>query len=85
MSFFSLLLFVPVNFYFLQNYGGEDLGAVQMLKHGYIQVLSQISFVLQVVNYWAEKGISGFTVFKYRLKRVEGQPVLTTNQVSFLF
>ncbi|XP_075106687.1 histone-lysine N-methyltransferase, H3 lysine-9 specific SUVH4 [Nicotiana tabacum] len=37
----------------------------------------------RVVNYWAEKGISGFTVFKYRLKRVEGQPVLTTNQVHF--
>ncbi|KAK4346150.1 hypothetical protein RND71_032489 [Anisodus tanguticus] len=34
----------------------------------------------KVVNHWAEKGISGFTVFKFRLKRVEGQPVLTTNQ-----
>ncbi|KAJ8546473.1 hypothetical protein K7X08_019056 [Anisodus acutangulus] len=37
----------------------------------------------KVVNHWAEKGISGFTVFKFRLKRVEGQPVLTTNQVHF--
>ncbi|XP_062105321.1 histone-lysine N-methyltransferase, H3 lysine-9 specific SUVH4 [Humulus lupulus] len=39
----------------------------------------------KVVQYWAEKGISGFTVFKYRLKRLEGQPLLTTNQVQFSF
>ncbi|KAJ4729557.1 histone-lysine N-methyltransferase, H3 lysine-9 specific SUVH4 [Melia azedarach] len=38
----------------------------------------------KVVQYWAEKGISGFTVFKYRLKRLEGQPILTTNQVRFI-
>ncbi|MED6220910.1 Histone-lysine N-methyltransferase, H3 lysine-9 specific suvh4 [Stylosanthes scabra] len=37
----------------------------------------------QVVKYWAEKGISGFTVYKFRLRRIEGQPVLTTNQVYF--
>ncbi|XP_015063424.1 histone-lysine N-methyltransferase, H3 lysine-9 specific SUVH4 isoform X1 [Solanum pennellii] len=37
----------------------------------------------KVVNYWAEKGISGFTVYKFRLKRIKGQPVLTTNQVHF--
>ncbi|XP_055804982.1 histone-lysine N-methyltransferase, H3 lysine-9 specific SUVH4 isoform X2 [Solanum dulcamara] len=37
----------------------------------------------KIVNYWAEKGISGFTVYKFRLKRIEGQPVLTTNQVHF--
>ncbi|KAF7801876.1 Histone-lysine N-methyltransferase, H3 lysine-9 specific SUVH4 [Senna tora] len=35
---------------------------------------------LWVVNYWAEKGISGFTVYKFRLRRLEGQPTLTTNQ-----
>ncbi|RVW45259.1 Histone-lysine N-methyltransferase, H3 lysine-9 specific SUVH4 [Vitis vinifera] len=40
-------------------------------------------FCLQVVQYWAEKGVSGFTVFKYRLKRLEGQPILTTNQVQY--
>ncbi|WMV17706.1 hypothetical protein MTR67_011091 [Solanum verrucosum] len=38
----------------------------------------------KVVNYWAEKGISGFTVYKFRLKRIEGQPVLTTNQIHQL-
>ncbi|KAG6656146.1 histone-lysine N-methyltransferase, H3 lysine-9 specific SUVH4-like isoform X2 [Carya illinoinensis] len=39
----------------------------------------------KVVQYWAEKGISGFTVYKYRLRRLEGQPILTTNQVHFSF
>ncbi|VFQ79998.1 unnamed protein product [Cuscuta campestris] len=38
----------------------------------------------KVVNYWAEKGVSGFTVYKFRLKRIEGQPPLTTNQVHFV-
>ncbi|XP_065850396.1 histone-lysine N-methyltransferase, H3 lysine-9 specific SUVH4-like [Euphorbia lathyris] len=37
-----------------------------------------------VVQYWTEKGISGFTVFKFRLRRVDGQPTLTTNQVQFI-
>ncbi|KAH7281464.1 hypothetical protein KP509_36G048900 [Ceratopteris richardii] len=37
-----------------------------------------------VTDFWAEEGISGFTVYKFRLKRVEGQPVLTTNQVHFV-
>ncbi|XP_042502626.1 histone-lysine N-methyltransferase, H3 lysine-9 specific SUVH4 isoform X2 [Macadamia integrifolia] len=37
----------------------------------------------KVFQYWAEKGVSGFTVYKYRLRRLEGQPVLTTNQVHF--
>ncbi|GKV44380.1 hypothetical protein SLEP1_g51572 [Rubroshorea leprosula] len=39
----------------------------------------------KVVKYWAEKGISGFTVFKYRLRRLEEQPILTTNQVHFVY
>ncbi|KAL5552593.1 hypothetical protein UlMin_039994 [Ulmus minor] len=37
----------------------------------------------QVVDNWAEKGVAGFTVFKYRLKRLPGQPQLVTNQVLF--
>ncbi|PIA32806.1 hypothetical protein AQUCO_04300022v1 [Aquilegia coerulea] len=37
----------------------------------------------KVSQYWAEKGVSGFTVFKYRLKRIVGQPALTTSQVHF--
>ncbi len=45
----------------------------------------QCAFYLQVVKYWAEKGLSGFTVYKYRLRRLEGQPLLTTNQVFIRF
>ncbi|KAG0489924.1 hypothetical protein HPP92_006787 [Vanilla planifolia] len=37
----------------------------------------------KVIKYWAEKGMSGFTVYKYRLRRLEGQPTLTTNQVYY--
>lgn len=37
----------------------------------------------KVKEFWAEKGISGFTVFKFRLHRVEGQSALTTDQVHF--
>ncbi|KAF3791086.1 Histone-lysine N-methyltransferase H3 lysine-9 specific [Nymphaea thermarum] len=37
----------------------------------------------KVVEYWAEKGVSGFTVYKYRLRRLDGQPPLTTGQVHF--
>lgn len=35
----------------------------------------------QVYDHWAEKGISGFTVFKYKLRRLAEQPILTTEQV----
>nr|CAB3461624.1 unnamed protein product [Digitaria exilis] len=37
----------------------------------------------KVVDYWSEKGVEGHLVFKYRLKRLEGQPPLTTSQVLF--
>ncbi|XP_026660713.2 histone-lysine N-methyltransferase, H3 lysine-9 specific SUVH4-like isoform X2 [Phoenix dactylifera] len=37
----------------------------------------------KVHKYWAEKGIRGFTVFKYQLKRLEAQPILMTGQVHF--
>ncbi|KAG2627903.1 hypothetical protein PVAP13_3KG265290 [Panicum virgatum] len=37
----------------------------------------------KVVGCWAEKGVQGHLVFKYRLKRLEGQPPLTTSQVLF--
>ncbi|XP_010492182.1 PREDICTED: histone-lysine N-methyltransferase, H3 lysine-9 specific SUVH4-like [Camelina sativa] len=38
----------------------------------------------EVVKYWAQKGVSGFTVYKYQLKRLKGQPELTTDQVNFV-
>ncbi|XP_072965269.1 histone-lysine N-methyltransferase, H3 lysine-9 specific SUVH4 isoform X3 [Typha angustifolia] len=37
----------------------------------------------KVEDYWPEKGLSGFTVYRYRLKRLEGQKSLTTTQVKF--
>lgn len=40
--------------------------------------------LLQVVKYWAEKGLSGYTVFKYQLRRLLDQPLLTTNQVYWI-
>lgn len=47
----------------------------------FISQLIQYFCISQVIQYWAEKGISGFTVFKFRLRRIEGQSLLTTNQV----
>ncbi|GLT52438.1 hypothetical protein SLA2020_257850 [Shorea laevis] len=39
----------------------------------------------EVVNCWAETGISGFNVFKFRMKRLVGQEKLTNhNQVHFI-
>ncbi|XP_070667093.1 histone-lysine N-methyltransferase, H3 lysine-9 specific SUVH4-like isoform X1 [Malus domestica] len=38
----------------------------------------------KVNNYWAEKGVAGFTVFKYRLKRLPGQDSLRSKQVNFV-
>ncbi|CAI9285503.1 unnamed protein product [Lactuca saligna] len=38
-----------------------------------------------VVKYWAEKGVSGFYVYKFRLKRMEGQPSLVTDMANLLF
>ncbi|GAB2249710.1 hypothetical protein Droror1_Dr00013069 [Drosera rotundifolia] len=37
----------------------------------------------KVVQFRKDKGKSDFVVFKYQLRRVEGQPRLTTNQVLF--
>ncbi|XP_047967700.1 histone-lysine N-methyltransferase, H3 lysine-9 specific SUVH4 [Salvia hispanica] len=37
----------------------------------------------RVTEFWAEKGVSGFTVYKFRLKRDDGQPPLTTKEVYF--
>ncbi|KAI5341486.1 hypothetical protein L3X38_020760 [Prunus dulcis] len=53
-------------------------------KSSYCGKLYSYDGLYKVVQYWAEKGISGFTVFKYRLRRADGQPALTTNQVQFI-
>ncbi|KAF5741216.1 histone-lysine N-methyltransferase H3 lysine-9 specific SUVH4-like [Tripterygium wilfordii] len=36
-----------------------------------------------VENYWSEKGVSGFIIFKYRLRRMERQPKLEIDKVMF--
>lgn len=51
-------------------------------KSSYVGRVYTYDGLYRVVNYWAEKGVSGFTVYKFRLKRLDGQPDLTTNQVS---
>ncbi|KAM7249979.1 hypothetical protein ACFE04_021862 [Oxalis oulophora] len=50
----------------------------------YTKKLYTYDGLYNVTEYWAEKGIAGFTVFKFRLKRCAGQPTLTTSQVNFI-
>ncbi|KAI3717591.1 hypothetical protein L1987_69307 [Smallanthus sonchifolius] len=52
-------------------------------KTSYVGKVYTYDGLYKVVKYWAEKGVSGFTVYKFRLKRMEGQPSLTTEQVHF--
>ncbi|XP_066367440.1 histone-lysine N-methyltransferase, H3 lysine-9 specific SUVH4-like isoform X2 [Miscanthus floridulus] len=47
------------------------------------QTLFRGNLALKVVDYCQEKGVQGHLVYKYRLKRLEGQPPLTTSQVLF--
>ncbi|XP_068654963.1 histone-lysine N-methyltransferase, H3 lysine-9 specific SUVH4-like [Aristolochia californica] len=51
--------------------------------YSYVGKVYTYDGLYKVVNYWAEKGVSGFTVFKYKFRRLEGQLALTTNQVQF--
>ncbi|KAK1382052.1 histone-lysine N-methyltransferase, H3 lysine-9 specific SUVH4 [Heracleum sosnowskyi] len=37
-----------------------------------------------VDRWWKESGLSRFDVYKFRLRRITGQPPLTTNQVHFI-
>ncbi|KAG8385028.1 hypothetical protein BUALT_Bualt04G0180300 [Buddleja alternifolia] len=52
-------------------------------QNSYVGKVYTYDGLYKVINYWAEKGVSGFTVYKFRLKRLEGQPPLTTDQVYF--
>ncbi|KAI3695277.1 hypothetical protein L1987_78272 [Smallanthus sonchifolius] len=52
-------------------------------RTSYVGKMYTYDGLYKVVKYWAEKGISGFTVYKFRLKRMEGQPLLVTQQVYF--
>ncbi|KAH8934882.1 hypothetical protein BDL97_17G003600 [Sphagnum fallax] len=52
-------------------------------KLSYTGKLYTYDGIYQVYDHWTEKGISGFRVFKYKLRRLPGQPDLTTQQVFF--
>lgn len=52
-------------------------------KTSYVGKVYTYDGLYKVVDYWAEKGLSGYTVYKFRLKRLDGQPLLTTTQVQF--
>lgn len=52
-------------------------------QNSYVGKVYTYDGLYKVVDYWADKGVSGFTVYKFRLKRLEGQPPLTTKEVSF--
>ncbi|KAL4568096.1 hypothetical protein LXL04_023697 [Taraxacum kok-saghyz] len=52
-------------------------------RSSYVGKVYTYDGLYKVVKYWAEKGVSGFTVYKFRLKRMEGQPFLATEQVYF--
>ncbi|XP_024522726.1 histone-lysine N-methyltransferase, H3 lysine-9 specific SUVH4 [Selaginella moellendorffii] len=53
------------------------------LRHSYTKRVYTYDGLYKVVDYWAERGISGFKVYKFKLRRCEGQPALTTEQVRF--
>ncbi|KAL3636717.1 hypothetical protein CASFOL_019016 [Castilleja foliolosa] len=52
-------------------------------KNSYVKKVYTYDGLYKVVQYWSEEGVSGFTVYKFQLKRLEGQPPLTTKQVFF--
>jgi len=53
-------------------------------SHSYSRKVYTYDGLYEVVRYWAERGLSGFTIFKFCLRQLEGQPVLTTYQVCFI-
>uniref|UniRef100_A0A7N0T7Q8 Uncharacterized protein n=1 Tax=Kalanchoe fedtschenkoi TaxID=63787 RepID=A0A7N0T7Q8_KALFE len=52
-------------------------------KNSYMGKVYTYDGLYEVVKYWPEQGLSGFTVYKYKLRRLNGQASLTTNQVHF--
>lgn len=52
-------------------------------KSSYVKKVYTYDGLYKVVKYWAEIGLSGFTVYKFRLQRLDNQPPLTTTQVQF--
>lgn len=51
-------------------------------KGSYTNVSLTYDGLWDVVEYWREKGKSGFHVFKYRLKRQSGQPAYSFKTIA---
>uniref|UniRef100_A0A452Z0E9 YDG domain-containing protein n=1 Tax=Aegilops tauschii subsp. strangulata TaxID=200361 RepID=A0A452Z0E9_AEGTS len=52
-------------------------------KNSYTGKVYTYDGLYKVVDCLSEKGVRGHLVFKFRLKRLEGQPPLTTSRVEF--
>ncbi|KAL8482835.1 hypothetical protein ACS0TY_025756 [Phlomoides rotata] len=52
-------------------------------KDSIVQKVYTYDGLYKVAKYWAEKGVAGFTIYKFQLKRLEGQSPLTTKEVYF--
>ncbi|KAL5222075.1 hypothetical protein ABZP36_026788 [Zizania latifolia] len=52
-------------------------------KNSYSGKVYTYDGLYKVVDDWVQNGVQGHVVFKYKLKRLEGQPSLTTSEVRF--
>ncbi|KAM3353867.1 hypothetical protein ACQJBY_024829 [Aegilops geniculata] len=52
-------------------------------KNSYTGKIYTYDGLYKVVDDWVQKGVQGHVVYKYKLKRLEGQPSLTTTEVRF--
>ncbi|KAL5227401.1 hypothetical protein ABZP36_015666 [Zizania latifolia] len=52
-------------------------------KNSYTGKVYTYDGLYKVVDDWVQNGVQGHVVFKYKLKRLEGQPSLTTSEVRF--
>ncbi|XP_066315708.1 histone-lysine N-methyltransferase, H3 lysine-9 specific SUVH4-like [Miscanthus floridulus] len=52
-------------------------------KNSYTGKIYTYDGLYKVVDDWVQNGVQGHVVFKFKLKRLEGQPSLTTSEVRF--
>ncbi|XP_020397917.1 histone-lysine N-methyltransferase, H3 lysine-9 specific SUVH4 isoform X1 [Zea mays] len=52
-------------------------------KNSYTGKVYTYDGLYKVVDDWVQNGVQGHVVFKFKLKRLEGQPSLTTSEVRF--
>eukprot|EP00253_Pinus_taeda_P015100 PITA_15100 len=53
-------------------------------KKGTVNVIYTYDGLYDVQTYWLDKGVSGYSVFKFQLKRQHGQPELGLKAVQFI-